>query len=51
MMHQPVGQNRSEVDFNDRPEHPTVIQKDEVLDLLIDLGTLDTEYIYAKYFD
>ena len=51
MMHQPVHQNRNGIDSANRPEHSTVIQKDEVLDLLIDLETLETEDIYVKYFD
>jgi len=50
MMFQPVEQPEFESELNDRPNHPTVIQSDEIVDLKIDLQTLDTDEIYEKYF-
>jgi hypothetical protein len=50
MMHQPIDQPVPVVEFNDRPDHPRVISNDEILDLVIDLETIDAELMYDKYF-
>ena len=50
MMFQPLDKPEAEVEFNDRPDRPRVIQNDEVVDLRIDLETLEMDEIYAKYF-
>ena len=52
MMHQPIDPPRDEdVRFDDRPDHPLIIQNDEVLDLTIDLETLSTEEVFVRYFE
>jgi hypothetical protein len=34
----------------DRPDRDTVIEKDEIISLVIDLETMTPEQIYSKYF-
>jgi hypothetical protein len=36
--------------FNDRPARNTIIQKDEIIDFVIDLETLSSDMIYKEYF-
>ena len=44
--------NRMEpfVTLDDRPERDTVIEKDEVVSLIIDLETMSMDDLYEKYF-
>jgi hypothetical protein len=52
MMHQPVDKNRrGKIKLSGRPKHRSVIQKDEIINLLIDLETLEEKEIYTKYFE
>lgn len=46
MMHQKV---ESLVDLNDRPERNTVIQKDDIVSLTIDINLLSVEKFLEKY--
>jgi hypothetical protein len=47
MMHQ-----RAEpfVTLDDRPDRDTIIEKDEILSLIIDIEIMSTEKFYEKYF-
>ena len=47
MMHQRV---EPFVTLDDRPDRETVIEKDEILSLIIDIETMSTEDFYNKYF-
>lgn len=47
MMHQPV--HLPEI-LSGRPKRDTVIQKDEIISLKIDLQVLSTDKFLAKYF-
>lgn len=47
MMHQRV---EPYVILDDRPERETVIEKDEVIGLIIDIETLSPVDFYKKYF-
>lgn len=38
------------VSLDDRPDRDTVIEKDEVLSLIIDVEIMSTEDFYNKYF-
>lgn len=49
-MFQPIDQNGAGLDTNGKPYHPKIIQNDEIVDLVIDLETMDGDEIYAKYF-
>ena len=46
-MHQRI---EPEVNFDDRPEREEVIEKDEILGLIIDLETLSPEDFFSAYF-
>lgn len=46
MMHQTID---SSLMFNDRPQRDTVIQKDDVISLKIDLNLLSVEEFIQKY--
>ena len=48
MMHQ---RGEPYVTLDDRPERDNVIEKDEILSLIIDIETLSTVEVYDKYFD
>ncbi len=39
------------VTLDDRPERDTVIEKDEVMSLIIDVEVLGIEEFYDKYFE
>ena len=47
MMHQRV---EPFVTLDDRPDRETVIEKDEILSLIIDIEIMSTEDFYNKYF-
>jgi hypothetical protein len=47
MMHQRV---EPYLTLDDRPDRDTVIEKDEVLSLIIDVETMSTVDFYNKYF-
>jgi len=47
MMHQRV---EPYVTLDDRPDRDTIIEKDEILSLVIDIETLTTVDFYDKYF-
>ncbi|MFP4015289.1 MAG: hypothetical protein ACLFVQ_14465 [Chitinispirillaceae bacterium] len=47
MMHQRV---EPYVSLDDRPDRDTVIEKDEVMSLIIDVETMSTTDFYDKYF-
>ncbi|MFP4165422.1 MAG: hypothetical protein ACLFQB_13120 [Chitinispirillaceae bacterium] len=47
MMHQRV---EPYVTLDDRPDRDTVIEKDEVMSLIIDMETMSTTDFYDKYF-
>lgn len=47
MMHQRV---EPYVTLDDRPDRDTVIEKDEVMSLIIDVETMSTTDFYDKYF-
>ncbi len=47
MMHQRVDPF---ITLDDRPDRDTVIEKDEIISLIIDLETMSTERFYDKYF-
>jgi hypothetical protein len=47
MMHQRV---EPFVTLDDRPDRDTIIEKDEVLSLIIDIETLSIKDFYKKYF-
>jgi hypothetical protein len=47
MMHQRV---EPYVLLDDRPDRDTVIEKDEILSLIIDVETMSMEDFYRKYF-
>ncbi|MBN1600547.1 MAG: hypothetical protein JW915_03010 [Chitinispirillaceae bacterium] len=38
------------VTFDDRPERENVIEKDEILSLIIDIEIMSTAEFYRKYF-
>jgi hypothetical protein len=38
------------VTLDDRPERDTVIEKDEIISLVIDIETMSTVDFYQKYF-
>lgn len=38
------------VSLDDRPNRNTIIEKDEILSLIIDVEILPTEKFYEKYF-
>ncbi len=46
MMHQAID---SALQFNDRPDRETVIQKDDIISLKIDLNLLSVEEFIQKY--
>ncbi|MDG5813972.1 hypothetical protein QA601_02695 [Chitinispirillales bacterium ANBcel5] len=39
------------VTLDDRPNRDTIIEKDEILSLIIDIEVLSSENFYDKYFD
>jgi hypothetical protein len=47
MMHQRI---EPYVTLDDRPERETIIEKDEIVSLVIDTETLSTIDFYEKYF-
>ena len=47
MMHQRVDPF---ITLDDRPDRDTVIEKDEIISLIIDLETMTIERLYDKYF-
>ncbi|NLD95128.1 MAG: hypothetical protein GX639_20965 [Fibrobacter sp.] len=38
------------VSLDDRPVRETVIEKDEIISLIIDIETMDSREFYKKYF-
>ncbi len=46
MMHQAID---SSLQFNDRPDRETIIQKDDIISLKIDLNLLSVEEFIQKY--
>ena len=47
MMHQ---RYEPDLTLDDRPEREAIIEKDEIIGLIIDLETMSTEDFYATYF-
>jgi hypothetical protein len=47
MMHQ---QHEPNLTLDDRPDREVIIEKDEVIGLIIDLETLSADDFYATYF-